>query len=520
MSDLSGSQMVAITSTTSGINLGLTRIHSLLAQLRHPHLTTPIVHIAGTNGKGSISAYLSSILAQSSFRVGRFNSPHLVHEHDCLQIDGKVISKLNFDKAAQLVKDVNSHNNIGATSFELLTATAFECFRQANPPLDLAVIEVGMGGATDATNVVPAEKTLLSIITSIELDHQKFLGDTIEEIAKVKTGIVKDGTDVILAKQDHPEVEQVLQRVSIDRYAKIWVAGEGELVETGAKPGAKSSSATFPLVSLPLVPIRTISRSSTSTSSSSSETSITSPPVVAPLPLPGNYQFANAAAATLAAQVLRTSPRVHSLLPTLSTLITPETIAQGIEKTRWPGRLDWIDLSLTHLISDRNLATGPPSSDLKDDGSSMRILVDGAHNPSSAIHLAEYLNSLPDDETPTTLIIGLSAPRSPASILSPLLRPTAALSSAGTPVVASRIRKIIAVPFSEPPSMPWIKPTPAREIAKVAREMGVPVVEEGTDVRDALVRILRNSSEKGEEEERVVVAGSLYLAADVYRLLE
>ena len=453
----------------SGISLGLPRITSLLTSLRSPHLSTPIVHISGTNGKGSVSSYLCSILLASSLRVGRFNSPHLVDEWDCLQIGGQTIERGVYEKVKRDVSEVDRREEIGATSFELLAATAFEVFRRAEPPLELAIVEVGMGGATDATNVVDSKRTLLSIVTSIELDHQKFLGDTVREIARVKAGIVKQGGEVVLAMQGHSVVEDVLEEVANEMRATVYFAGEGTIVREDA--GVDSTSPSPPLVSLPLSPFRQYPPSTFSSTHS---------PIPAHLPLPGSYQLANAAAATLAAQVLRTSPRILALVPSLSH-ITDATIRTGIEATTWPGRLDWIDLPLRSLNRTH------------------RVLVDGAHNPSSATQLADYLASLPVHLQPTTLIIGLSAPRSPISILTPLL--------AGSP----SIRNIVCVPFAKPESMEWIKPTSTKDIALAARSFGGVEVDEFGSVEEALEAL--------GEGEKVVVAGSLYLAADVYRLL-
>ncbi|KAL8284291.1 hypothetical protein RQP46_005040 [Phenoliferia psychrophenolica] len=462
---------------TPPISLGLARIQSLLSSLQNPHLRTPIVHIAGTNGKGSVSAYLSSILTHSSLRVGRFNSPHLVHEWDCVHIGGSAVSEACFRAANDEVVRVDREGGIGATSFELLTATAFEVFRRASPPLDLAVVEVGMGGRTDATNVVDPERTLLSIVTSIELDHQKFLGDTVTEIARVKTGIAKAGGDVVLAKQAHPEVEQVLGEVVEELGAKAWIAGEATVLEEGddVEGGA-------PLVSIPTTPLRTTSSHSSSTPTQ--PLSSDSPPITARLPLPGSYQLANAAAATLAATVLSTSPRTLSLLPSLSN-ITQSTITSGIEATRWPGRLDWLSL---------------PSPSPSTSATPRKILLDGAHNPSSATSLALYLESLPAHRKPTTLILALSAPRSPSSILTPLLDPPAR-------AAPSSITKIIAVTFTEPPSMPWIKPVQTDEIVRAVQEMEV-VRGAGVDVRscEGGVREALDGLEKGE---KVLVAGTM-----------
>lgn len=452
-----------------GISLGLSRISLLLSALHSPHLATPIIHIAGTNGKGSVSAYLSSILLASSLRVGRFNSPHLVDEWDCLQVGGRTIDENLFEAARKTVLEADHKAGIGATSFELLTATAFEVLSRFTPKLDVAVIEVGMGGETDATNVVPSEKTLLSIITSIELDHQKFLGDTVGDIARVKGGIVKQDVDVVVARQAHREVEQALEGIADEQRSQVWFAGEAAVIY---EADSTTTSVQSPLVSLSLSPLRTYPTLPASTSPSS--------PIELRLPLPGDYQRANSAAAVLAAHVLRISPRVASLAPLISFSITDRSILSGIETTTWPGRLDWLSLSLS--------SSKPP----------LCILVDGAHNPSSATHLSTYLSSLPPSLAPTTLILALSFPRQPKSIIDPLL------------VSPSSIRKIICVPFTEPLSMPWIKPTPTKDLASAAKEAGILNVVELMSVREALDSI--------EEGERVVAAGSLYLAADIYRL--
>jgi folylpolyglutamate synthase/dihydrofolate synthase len=449
--------MSSETTTMPGINLGLARITALLTALKSPHLSQPIIHIAGTNGKGSISAYLSSILRQSpSLKIGRFNSPHLVDEWDCLETNGRRIDQVTYDTVKRHVMSMNELGKIGASSFEILTATAFSIFAATKPSLDLAIVEVGMGGSTDATNVVPSDKTLLSIISSIELDHQKFLGDTLEEIAAVKGGIIKERSEVVVAHQHHPEVDRVMEEIVKATESTVYFAGVATRL-------FDSQMASIPLTALRQIP------------SSTHSTAITTPAIEAKLPLPGSYQLANCSAAVLAVQILRSSPRIQSLLPQLSR-INDTMIQEGIKTTNWPGRLDWI--KLPHR--------------------SQRILIDGAHNPSSAILLAEYMESLERDSQPTTLILGLSFPRPPATILEPLLRNNGA------------IKRIICVRFQAPASMEWINATDTKDIAEAARGLRASlIVEECETVAEAL-ELTR--------EERCVVAGSLYLAADVYRL--
>lgn len=369
-----------------------------------------------------------------------------------------------FERVGEEVSKVDEERGVGATAFERLTATAFTVFARERPRLDLAVVEVGMGGLTDATNVVDGERTLLSVITPIELDHQRFLGETVEKIARVKSGIIKRGVGVVLAGQAHKEVESVVRKVGEEMQAEVWMAGEGVVVEEGEQPNAEDEIPQPPLVALPLSPLSTHPPTSLPPSTS----------LQVRLPLPGSYQLSNSATALLAAQLLRTSARTLSLLPSLSQ-ITDTSMIAGIEATRWPGRLDWLALP------------GHPRR---------RLLVDGAHNPSSAEVLAAYLTSLPTSISPTTLILGLSFPRDPTSILSPLL------------ASPSRITKIVCTPFEQPGSMPWIRATSEEEIASKAREWGVEV---------ECVRSVGQAIERLEQGEKAVVAGSLYLAADVYR---
>lgn len=476
-----------------GISLGLARITTLLGSLKSPQLALPIIHISGTNGKGSISSYIASILAQSGLRVAKFNSPHLVDEWDCLEIAGETILQPFFESVKRDIARTNEEDAIGATSFELLTATAFEVFRRQHQlqPLDLAVVEVGMGGLTDATNVVPASRTLLSVVAAIELDHQKFLGDTIAEIARVKGGIIKEGTAVVLTKQEHPEVEFVMKEIVDGSGGALYCAGEATLVENSDL--SDHTDPPSPLVSLSLSPYSSYPALPPPTSTPTS--------IFARLPLPGLYQRVNAAAAILAIQILRTSPRTLSMVPSLLN-VTDAAIAAGVEATRWRGRLDWIQLSLQpHDLSSEATKTTPIRSTAR------KILLDGAHNPSSAIHLATYLTSLPAHLSPTTLIIALSSPRSPLSILLPLLKSTG-------------ITKIVATEFTRPEGMEWISPTPASEIAELARSIsGVGdgrigrtlQVVETANVEEALIGLT--------ESDKVVIAGSLYLVADVYRLI-
>ncbi|KAL4978101.1 Mur ligase [Aspergillus desertorum] len=173
------------------IELGLSRISRLLQQTP---LCWKAIHIAGTNGKGSISAYLSHLLTSGGVRCGRFTSPHLIDRWDCITIDERVVQESLFLQIEARVKLRDQTLGIGASEFELLTATAFEIFNHEQ--VEIGVVEVGMGGRLDATNIL--NNVLVSVIAKIGLDHQAFLGDTIEEIAREKAGILKPGVKCVV----------------------------------------------------------------------------------------------------------------------------------------------------------------------------------------------------------------------------------------------------------------------------------------------------------------------------------
>lgn len=186
------------------IDLGLARIGRLL---RYTPQTWKAIHVAGTNGKGSVCAYLSAMLKTSGVRCGRFTSPHLIDRWDCITINDKVIQESSFREAEELVQTRNEKDNIGASEFELLTATAFEIF--ARERIEMGVIEVGLGGRLDATNVM--ENKAVTVITKIGLDHQSFLGNTIEQITRQKAGIMRPGVPCVLDKSNLPEVRRVVE---------------------------------------------------------------------------------------------------------------------------------------------------------------------------------------------------------------------------------------------------------------------------------------------------------------------
>ena len=186
------------------IELGLTRISRLL---RDTPIPWHAIHVAGTNGKGSVCAYASAMLNAGNVRCGRFTSPHLIDRWDCITINEKSVDETFFRRIEAIVKTKDESENIKASEFEILTATAFEIFHREK--IEIGVVEVGMGGRDDATNVL--EHPAVAVITRIGRDHQAFLGSTLEEIALHKAGIMKNGAHCIADGTNIAGVLEVLK---------------------------------------------------------------------------------------------------------------------------------------------------------------------------------------------------------------------------------------------------------------------------------------------------------------------
>lgn len=187
------------------IRLGLARINRLLDCTALPWRA---IHVAGTNGKGSVCAYASAILTAGKIRCGRFTSPHLIDRWDCIVVNEEIVDKKLFHEVEASVMERNNENNIRASPFELLTAVAFEVF--VREKVEVGVIEVGLGGKDDATNAL--RDPLVTVITKIGKDHQNILGNTLEEIAFHKAGIMKKGVPCIVDATNFPNVLNVLEQ--------------------------------------------------------------------------------------------------------------------------------------------------------------------------------------------------------------------------------------------------------------------------------------------------------------------
>jgi dihydrofolate synthase/folylpolyglutamate synthase len=301
-----------------------------MERLGRPDRAYPIVHIAGTNGKGSTAAFLESILRAAGFRTGLNTSPHLERINERIRINGEEVSDQifaeTFTRVQEVIEELLASGRLRAhpTYFECVTALAFEVF--ARERVEFAVVEVGLGGRLDATNIVRPQ---VSVITRIDFDHENYLGHSLEEIAREKAGIVKAGVPVATAPQ-LPEVREVLRGKARELDATIVDTGEDfdlerEIAEAGCARALARARARGEAVRL------------------------------AP-GLPGRFQLENALNALATARLLQAR----------GYRITNQNIEQGIRSAEWPGRLE-------------RLQAGPD------------VYLDGAHNPGAARELAQFL---------------------------------------------------------------------------------------------------------------------------------
>jgi dihydrofolate synthase/folylpolyglutamate synthase len=189
----------------------------MLENLGNPQNGLKYIHVAGTNGKGSICMMLSSILVECNYKVGLFISPFVVNFRERMQINGEMISKADFARLLSSIIPFVKSENESATEFEVITAIAFQWFREQL--CDIVILETGLGGRLDATNII--KSTLISVITSISFDHTEILGKTIKKIAKEKCGIIKPGSTTILYPSQSREVHSVVRDICQNKNSKL-----------------------------------------------------------------------------------------------------------------------------------------------------------------------------------------------------------------------------------------------------------------------------------------------------------
>lgn len=280
----------------AGVVPGLERVRALLAELGNPHEQVPMVHIAGTNGKGSVAAMLDAMLRAAGWRVGLYTSPHLIRLGERIQVGREPVRNAELAASVEelrpvLERLVSRHGSAATpTYFEFMTALAFRHFARVG--CDVAVIEAGMGGRLDATNVIIPE---ISVITSIGLDHMEFLGGTLEAIAVEKSGIIKPSRPVVLGRMP-VGIEAVLRARAAAHSAPVFSVADS----FGDDPTRYPTTAAA-----------------------------------------GAYQRCNAATATLAARTLGTRWR-----------ISDAEIARGLSAVTWPGRWQRIECGGRLVVID------------------------------------------------------------------------------------------------------------------------------------------------------------------------
>jgi len=337
------------------IDLSLDRMYAILERLGQPYTKLPpVVHIAGTNGKGSIVAYMRAVLRAAGYRVHSYTSPHLVRFHERIEIDGAAIDE---DALADLLDECERANGGEAiTFFEVTTAAAFLAF--SREPADILLMETGLGGRLDATNVV--DRPLISIITPISYDHQQFLGDTLSKIAGEKAGIIKTGVPVVIGPQEIDARDVLLEKADA-LGAPAWLAGRDfEATEIGAdgfvlRDGDERLALPTPV-------------------------------------LLGPHQPFNAATSVAALRRLK------------GFSINDDHMAEGLRTARWPARLQKLEGgALNRLVGD-----------------DVELWLDGGHNPAAGEVLAGMASNWA--ERPLDLVVGMMNTKDPRGFIAPLAR--------------------------------------------------------------------------------------------------
>lgn len=307
---------------------GLETIDALTDKLGNPQDSLRFIHVAGSNGKGSVSAFIGTTLTLAGLKTGRYISPTIYEYRERFQINGRMISKKELGEEMELVKEACEalvhEGKAHPTSFEIETALAFHYFQKKG--CDIVVLETGMGGTLDATNII--KNPILCVITSISMDHMQFLGETLEQIAAHKCGIIKEGATVISTVQSEA-VGRVLQSVCKEKSAKLVLADASKAAEIkGSKAGSCPEKQSFAYEGIKYE-----------------------------ISLLGKYQVENAVIAVKALQTLRNLG---------FSKITDDKIKTGLLRTQWKGRFSVI-------------ARKP------------YFIADGAHNAAAAEKLAESI---------------------------------------------------------------------------------------------------------------------------------
>lgn len=342
-----------------GIKLGLVRITHLLNLMNNPQHKYKTIHVTGTNGKGSTTMMLASILNNAKIKTGMYTSPHLESYTERMQVNGKNITEQDFADSiayvSKFVKQMIAEGEENPTQFEVITAAAFYYF--AKVEVEYAVIEVGLGGLLDSTNVLIPE---VSVITNVTFEHADCCGGTLAGIAEHKAGIIKDGVPVITAAKD--EALTIIKKVAEQKSADVFVAGEDfESVFENMEGHKQNITFSADLMGIEIIYV---------------------------LNLLGEHQVENSSIAIMTALVLANSEK----------RITSEAIHNALLTVCWPGRFE--------MVYEENRL----------------IVLDGAHNLAGATVLRKNLDQyFPDQEL--VFLLGILKDKDVEGILNSLVRP-------------------------------------------------------------------------------------------------
>ncbi|WP_434309705.1 bifunctional folylpolyglutamate synthase/dihydrofolate synthase [Hominifimenecus sp. rT4P-3] len=289
--------------TWLGSRLGLERTFELLEKLGNPQKELKFIHIAGTNGKGSTAAMLASILEASGYRTGLYTSPFIHCFNERMQVNGEMIGNEELAELTEYIRPFAESMEDSPTEFELITALAFEFFKRRR--CDIVVLEVGLGGELDSTNVIDTPEA--AVITAIGLDHTNELGDTFAKIASAKAGIIKEDGDVILYGQN-PEAEAVFEKVAGEKHSRLYHPDYSALTLTSHSLGGQIFGyETYADLHIPLL---------------------------------GTYQLNNAAVVLETVKVLQKK----------GWKITEKSLRDGLSTTRWRGRFELLSKEPVILV--------------------------------------------------------------------------------------------------------------------------------------------------------------------------
>lgn len=433
---------------------GLERVKLLLRLLGRPQDSFKCIVVAGTKGKGSVSAMLESVLREAGYVTGLYTSPHLHTFRERIRVSGILIYPADMARiTASLVPVIDRIKALGdpslvPTTYEIATAIAFLYFKERG--VEYAVLEVGLGGRLDAVNVT---NPLVSVITSISMDHMEILGDTLGKIAAEKAGIIKPNGRVISAPQ-LDEAMSVISHIAERQNAKVTVIGREVYVGTGHLPEVISDDAGVPIYQSFTVNF---------------EDAWGAPAgrLRIKLPLLGNHQQVNAAVALAALQILKEK----------GVNVTGEAILNGLVNVQWPGRLE---------VVHRNPI----------------VVADGAHNVESIAKLGQATADLfPKQQV--VVVLGTSREKDIPGILNELRAWTDGVSG-------PTVERLIITKSRHP------RAADPREVIHAALALGL-TVELRDDVKSALSRAessVKQLTRSGQPEPLVLVTGSLFVVAE------